>query len=48
MEKYLKIYSEKGTGKSFDAAFLSATGVSLTDFYSMFEEVRATLGIAKQ
>ena len=48
MEKYLKIYSEKGTGKSFDAAFLSATGVSLTDFYSMFEEVRAALGIAKQ
>ena len=48
MEKYLKIYSEKGTGKSFDSAFLTATGVSLTDFYSMFEEVRATLGIAKQ
>jgi hypothetical protein len=36
-----------GTGKNFADAFKDATGVELADFYAMFEEVRGTLGFAK-
>ena len=48
IEKFLRIYAELGAGKSFEDAFASATGVQLGDFYSMFEEVRGSLGFAKQ
>jgi hypothetical protein len=39
------VFSQLGTGKSFPVAFKDATGIELVDFYSMFEEVRGTLGI---
>ena len=47
MEKFLDIYAQLGTGKVFADAFKAATGVELDDFYSMFEEVRGTLGFPK-
>lgn len=47
VEKMIKIYSEIKTVKSFSSAFKSATGVELTDFYIMFEEVRTTLGATR-
>ena len=47
IEKFLNIYAQLGTGKSFADAFKTATGVELDDFYTMFEEVRGTLGFAK-
>lgn len=47
IEKFLNIYAQLGTGKSFADAFKTATGVELDDFYMMFEEVRGTLGFAK-
>ena len=43
----IKIYEEIKTVKSFSSAFKSATGVELDDFYTMFEEVRATLGATR-
>ena len=47
MEKFINIYAALGTGKNFADAFKDATGVELADFYAMFEEVRGTLGFAK-
>lgn len=47
VEKFNNIYLELGKGKSFSAAFESATGVPLADFYTMFEEVRGDLGFAR-
>ena len=47
VEKMIKIYDEIKTVKSFSSAFKSATGVELDDFYTMFEEVRATLGATR-
>ena len=47
VEKMIKIYYEIKTVKSFSSAFKSATGVELDDFYTMFEEVRATLGATR-
>jgi hypothetical protein len=44
MKKFVEIYREIGTGKNLSKAFFSATGVSLNDFYLMFEDARATLG----
>lgn len=44
MKKFVAVYREIGTGKSFAKAFAAATGVSLNDFYLMFEDARATLG----
>jgi hypothetical protein len=41
------VYVALGKGKSFDVAFKEGTGIELADFYSMFEEVRGTLGFAK-
>lgn len=45
--KFLDIYAQLGTGKTFAEAFKTATGVELVDFYLMFEEVRGTLGFPK-
>ena len=47
VEKMIKIYEDIKTVKSFSSAFKSATGVELDDFYTMFEEVRATLGATR-
>lgn len=48
MQKVMDIYSQvKITPSDFSAAFLNATGVKLADFYTMFEEVRGTLGCPK-
>ena len=48
MQKFMDIYSQlKITKLDFSAAFLNATGVKLADFYTMFEEVRGTLGCPK-
>jgi hypothetical protein len=44
VEKFLKIYAELGTGKSFSQAFEAATGLKLSEFYSHFEEARSGLG----
>lgn len=47
VEKFVNIYNELGKGKTFAAAFESATGVPLADFYTMFEQVRSDLGYPK-
>ena len=47
IEKFMEVYKNIGKKKKFADAFKSATGVKLTDFYSMFEEVRPVLGIAR-
>lgn len=47
VEKMLNVYVALGQGKTFDLAFKQGTGIELADFYFMFEEVRATLGFAK-
>jgi hypothetical protein len=44
MKKFVAVYREIGAGKSFSKAFNDATGVSLNDFYLMFEDSRAVLG----
>ena len=44
MKKFVAVYREIGAGKTFAKAFNDATGVSLNDFYLMFEDSRATLG----
>jgi hypothetical protein len=45
IEKFTEVYKNLGKKKKFADAFKTATGVELTDFYSMFEEVRSVLGI---
>jgi len=47
MEKFMEVYKNLGKKKSFADAFKTATGVELTDFYTMFEEVRPVLGIPR-
>jgi hypothetical protein len=47
MEKFMEVYKNLGKKKSFADSFKTATGVELTDFYTMFEEVRSILGIAR-
>ena len=47
MSKFMDIYVNLGKGQKFDAAFKTATGVELTDFYAMFEEIRSTLGVPR-
>ena len=47
MEKFMGVYKNLGKKKKFADAFKTATGVELTDFYTMFEEVRPVLGIAR-
>jgi len=47
MEKFMDIYTNLGKKKSFADSFKTATGVELTDFYTMFEEVRPVLGIPR-
>ncbi len=47
MAKFVNVYAQIGTGKSFKDAFKAATGVALSDFYLMFEDSRAVLGAPK-
>ncbi|MFM5967507.1 MAG: hypothetical protein ACKOQ8_00515, partial [Micrococcales bacterium] len=47
MTKFVDIYRQIGTGKSFKDAFVAATGVPLNDFYLMFEDARAALGVPR-
>jgi hypothetical protein len=47
VEKMVNVYVALGEGKNFDNAFKQGTGIELADFYTMFEEIRATLGFAK-
>ena len=47
IEKFMEVYKNLGKKKKFADAFKAATGVKLTDFYTMFEEVRPVLGIAR-
>ena len=42
---YMNIWLEMAKGKIFSVAFQDATGISLKDFYSMFEEIRPALGV---
>jgi hypothetical protein len=44
MAKFVGIYTQIGTGKTFEQAFKASTGVSLADFYLMFEDSRSVLG----
>ena len=48
VQKMVNVYAALGGGNDFDRAFKQGTGIELADFYSMFEEVRGTLGFAKQ
>ncbi len=47
MEKFMEVYKNLGKKKKFADAFKTDTGVELTDFYTMFEEVRPVLGIPR-
>ena len=47
MEKFMEVYKNLGKKKKFADSFKTATGVELTDFYAMFEEVRPVLGIER-
>jgi hypothetical protein len=47
IEKFMEVYKNLGKKKKFADAFKTATGVELTDFYTMFEEVRPDLGIPR-
>jgi hypothetical protein len=47
IEKFMEVYKNLGEKKSFADSFKTATGVELTDFYTMFEEVRPVLGIPR-
>ena len=47
VEKMVNVYVALGQRKTFDVAFKEGTGIELADFYSMFEEVRGTLGFPK-
>jgi hypothetical protein len=47
IEKFMDIYINLGKKKSFADSFKTATGVELTDFYTMFEEVRPVLDISR-
>ncbi len=44
MAKFVGIYSQIGRAKTFEEAFKASTGVTLADFYLMFEDARAVLG----
>jgi hypothetical protein len=48
MDGLVRVYAEMGRGRTFPDAFATGTGVALVDFYEMFEEVRATLGVARR
>ena len=48
VQKMVNVYAALGKGNDFDRAFMQGTGIELADFYSMFEEVRGTLGFAKE
>ena len=45
MEKFMDIYNNLGKNMKFADAFKSATGVELTDFYAMFEEIRSSIDV---
>ena len=47
IEKFMEVYKNLGKKKSFADSFKTATGVELSDFYTMFEEVRPVLGIPR-
>jgi hypothetical protein len=47
VEKMVNVYVALGQRKTFDVAFKEGTGIELADFYSMFEELRGTLGFPK-
>ena len=47
IEKFMEVYKNLGKKKKFADAFKTATGVELTDFYTMFEEVRPVLNIPR-
>lgn len=45
MERYLNIYRSLGLGKDFKSSFETATGLSLSDFYTKFEIIRDKVGM---
>jgi hypothetical protein len=47
MESYLNIYRSLGLGKDFKAAFETATGLPLADFYAKFEIIRDKVGMPR-
>ena len=47
IEKFMEVYKNLGKKKSFADSFKTATGVELTDFYTMFEEARPVLGVPR-
>lgn len=44
MDKFLNIFKQLGTGKSFGEAFVTSTELSLEDFYSKFDSMRSEIG----
>lgn len=48
MERFVDVYRQMGTGKTFPDAFLAATGRTLDSFYDAFEAARGGLGFARQ
>jgi hypothetical protein len=47
MEKFMDIYTNLGKKKSFADSFKTATGIELSDFYTMFEEIRSSIGVPR-
>ena len=47
VQKMVDVYAALGTGKNFSDAFKQGTGIELVDFYSMFDEIRGTIGFGK-
>jgi hypothetical protein len=47
VEKMVNVYVALGQRKTFEVAFKEGTGIELADFYSMFEEIRATMDFPK-
>lgn len=47
MSKFVGVYRLVGEGNTFADAFKASTGIFLKDFYLMFEDARASLGVPR-
>ena len=44
MDRFLDVFNQLGTGKPFNEAFATATGLSLEEFYTKFDSMRSQIG----
>jgi len=44
MDRFLDVFNQLSTGKPFSEAFAGATGLSLEEFYTKFDSMRAQIG----